>query len=231
MTDTLSLIARMYLAIGVIFAVWLIVMAGYQLDRFDRQNLNKGAAAGILLLCILAWPIAMIHRPKALVSVRALAPIDYRSAAFMRERYRLSQALPHCSSRVCFSPTKEGVKMASHLFSPAEIESTAAKPIKRYWLSQDEETQIIRWVRSSDLNDATPVDVPWIWTGFIHLADEMLRQGLGKTHCAQCDKAYSATELRSDNDSSAGDSNQKRLLCPAGHTVLELQRKQPPALN
>ena len=47
MTDTLSLIARMYLAIGFVFAVWLIVMAGYQLDRFDRQHLKKGTAAGL----------------------------------------------------------------------------------------------------------------------------------------------------------------------------------------
>lgn len=223
------LIAKIYVAIGVIFALWLVVMAGYQLDKFDRRHLNKGYAAAILLLIVAAWPLAIIHRPKALFSVRALAPVDYRSAAFMRERFKLSQALPHCSSCVCFSPTIGGVKVANHCFTPADIAATAAKPIKRYWSSPEEETEIIRWVRTADLSDAAPVDVPWVWTGFIFLADEMLRQGLGKTHCIQCDQTYSATALTAEDTKRSGVSGQKCLRCPAGHTVLAFQNKKTPS--
>jgi hypothetical protein len=227
MTLSLTLVAQVYVAIGALFSLWLVVMASYQLDKFDRQYLNKSVAVAILVLCIVGWPLALMYRPKALVSVRALAPIDYRSAAFMRERFRLSQALPYCASRVSFSPTKGGVKIARHLFSAADIESTAAKPIKRYWRSLAEESEIIRWVRTANLSDDSPVEVPWVWTGFALLADDMLRQGLGETHCIACDQRYSATVLQPEDDYAAADSVHKRLLCPKGHTVLEIQSKKP----
>ena len=122
-----------------------------------------------------------------------------------------------------------GVKVANHCFTPADIAATAAKPIKRYWSSPEEETEIIRWVRTADLSDAAPVDVPWVWTGFIFLADEMLRQGLGKTHCIQCDQTYSATALTAEDTKRSGVSGQKCLRCPAGHTVLAFQNKKTPS--
>ena len=223
MTDQLTLIAKIYLATGAFFAVWLIMMGSYQLDQFDRQNLKKSHAVAILLLCVFAWPLALIHRPKALFSVRALAPIDFRSAAFMRERYKLSQALPHCSSLIRFSQMQGGIKLADHFFSPAEIESTAVKPIKRNWRSSQDDSEIIRWVRTADLSDTQPVYIPWVWTGFVALADEILRRGLGRTHCMKCNREYTAAELSSRDQKTAEDHSQKKLLCPEGHIVLEFQ--------
>ena len=212
---------QIYLCVGIAYAAWLTILSLFQLNRFEWKNLKNQAAFGVIVFCVLAWPLAIAYRPKSIFSVRALAPVDYRSAAYQRERDKLSRALPRCSSLIRYNQSLKGVKIAAHVFTPLEIQDALAKPIKRYWRPNLDDVDILRWVRTAQMDDPLPVDVPWAWTGFGILAAEMLEQGLGKTYCVECSKEYVASDIKPAKNHPPGGVSMISKVCPKGHWVLQ----------
>lgn len=225
MKEILVTAGYLYLLVGIFYAAWLTLLAVSQLDQFEWKNLKKQRALGVLLLCVLAWPIAIAYRPKSIFSVRALAPVDYRTAAYQRERDKLTRALPHCSSLIRYTQSEKGVRISEHFFTPKDIQSAIAKPIKRYWRPNLDDAELLRWVRTAQMDDPLPVDVPWPWTSFGMLAAEMLEQGLGNTYCVQCGKQYVASDLTAANEQPSAGVTIIRKLCPEGHLVLYYRQK------
>lgn len=218
--DTLFMIAKIYFVAGCAFSLWLIVLSIFQLDRFEWKNLRKLDAFGVLLFSIMGWPLLIVHRPKSIFSARALIPVDYRSAAFHRETDRISNDPPHCSAFVQHVQHERGTKIAEYLLETEELTKVLAKPIKRFWVAQANDEVISSWFQSADLTDKTPVNVPWVWTNFPILVDEMLTQGFGRVHCVACQKDFEATELTLSKAAlPTGGATHKRL-CPEGHVVL-----------
>jgi hypothetical protein len=218
--DTLLLIAKIYLGIGSAFSVWLIMISLIQLDRFDWQKLHKLDALGVLLFAIVGWPFLIAQRPKSVISARALMPFDFRSAAFLRETDRISKKPPYCSSTVKFVQHANGIKSAEYILKTDALTQVLAKPIKRFWVAQPNDAAIHQWLKSADLSDPTPVDVPWVWTNFPMLVDEMLSQGLGRVHCVACQKDFEAAELSATKDALPGGGATHKRYCPEGHVVL-----------
>lgn len=93
--------------------------------------------------------------------------MNYRLAAFQRERDKLANEIQHCSSENRFIQSQNGVNMSEHLFAPTDIQVVAAKPIKCYWGVGHDDAEILRWVKQAKFDDPLPVDVPWAWTGFV----------------------------------------------------------------
>lgn len=218
--DTIFLIAKIYVGMGCVFSVWLITLSIFQLDRFEWKHLHKLDAFSVLLFSIMGWPLLIAHRPKSIISARALIPVDYRSAAFQRETDRISNDPPHCAAFVKHIQHEKGIKTAEYLLKTEELTKVLAKPIKRFWVAQANDAVICSWLQSADLTDKTPVNVPWVWTNFPILVDEMLTQGFGTVHCVACQKDFEATELSlSKVVLPTGGATHKRL-CPQGHVVL-----------
>lgn len=220
-------IREIYAAIGILLAVWFVFLAATQLDRFDWAKLDKLEAIGFLVLSAVAWPMVVIKVPKSLRSIRALAPVDYRTAAYMREVDRLTKDPPHCSSMIRHCQYENGVKVAEHFFSPADIVKTIENSEKRYWGAQPDDYKILAWTKSADMADHVPVDTPWVWNGFELLADEMLRAALGSVRCFLCGKTYSAKELTADSETAASGWIRNRQRCPEKHLVLDYDFIKP----
>ena len=224
MIENLFTAGPLCLLVGICYAAWQVMLAVSQLDKFEWKNLKNQAAFGVIVFCVLAWPLAIAYRPKSIFSVRALAPVDYRTAAYQRERDKLTRVLPHCSSLIRYTQSQKGVKFAEHFFTPQDIQSAIAKPIKRYWRLNLDDADILRWVRTAQMDDPSPVDVPWAWTSFGMLAAEMLEQGLGKTYCVQCSKQYVATDIKPADDQTSAGATMIRKVCPAGHLVFDCRQ-------
>lgn len=230
MTDMLDFVlnfAITYALLGVGLAVWFVFLAVVQLDRFDWARMDKLEAAAFLLLSALAWPIVVFKVPKSLTSIRALAPVDYRSAAYMREVDRLSKNPPHCSSSIRVCQYENGVKVAELFFSPQNVISAIGNSKKRLWGPQPDDDKFVEWAKRAVIADPIPVDVPWVWSGTSLLADEMIRAGFGSVRCLECGKEYSATEMKPDSGTAASGWIRNRQLCPEGHFALDYDFIKP----
>ena len=205
---------------GCVFSIWLITLSVFQLDRFEWRHLQKLDTFSVLLFSIMGWPLLIAHRPKSIFSVRALIPVDYRSAAFHREINRISNDPPYCSAFVKYIQHERGIKTAEYLLKTEELIKVLAKPIKRFWVAQDNDVVISSWLKSSDLSDKNPVNVPWVWTNFPILVDEMLTQGFGAVHCVACQKNFESTELSLSKVALPTGGVTHKRLCPDGHVVL-----------
>lgn len=218
--ESLFLIGKIYVGAGCAFALLLIILSIFQLDRFEWKTLHKLDSLGVLLFSIMGWPFLIIHRPKSIFSARALIPVDYRSAAFHRETDRISNNLPYCSAYIKYVQHEKGIITAEYILKTEELTKLLAKPIKRFWVAQANDAIIYSWLQSADLTDNSPVEVPWVWTNFPILVDEMLTQGFGTVHCLACQRDFEASQLTLSKVSlPTGGATHKRL-CREGHVVL-----------
>lgn len=227
--DAVFLVAIIYLGIGCAFSAWLIILSIFQLDKFDWKKLHRLDATGVLLIAVIGWPLLIAHRPKSITSARALMPVDYRSAAFLRESDRISKKPPYCSALISYVQNEKGIKTAEYLLKTDELFKVIAKPIKRHWVAQPNDAAIFSWLQTANLADESPTRAPWVWTNFPVLVDEMLTQGFGKVHCVACQKDFDASALSSSKHPVPGGGTAHKRLCPQGHVVLNYHHKLPQA--
>lgn len=227
MSDAFFLVAKIYLGIGCAFSAWLVILSIFQLDKFDWKKLHRLEATGALLFAVIGWPLLIAHRPKSITSARALIPVDYRSAAFLRESDRISKNPPYCAAYISYVQHENGIKTAKYLLRADELSKVIEKPIKRYWVAQPNNEAISSWLKSANLADETPINVPWVWTNFPILVDEMLTQGFGKVHCVACQKEFDASALSSSKQPVPDGGTAHKRLCPKWHVVLNYRSNLP----
>lgn len=227
MLDIFLNIGEIYAVIGLLLAVWFVFLAAIQLDKFDWARMDKSEAVGFLVLSAMAWPLVVFKTPRSLRSIRAIAPVDYRTAAYMREVDRLSKSPPHCSSSIRHCQYENGVKVAELFFSPQDFISVIGRAEKRCWGPQTDDDKYVEWAKRAEMTDPNPVDVPWVWSGASLLADEMIRAGFGTVRCLECGKEYSATEMAPGSGTAASGWIRNRQLCPEGHFVLDYDFIKP----
>ncbi len=211
-----------YLAGLAFTAISLTYHIFIRFDQYDRKY--REMKWDFALTCIL-WPIFMIFSPLRLFNPGC----DFGTGEHWAEEARLQENPPPVGDIVLYQAKKGGYSdtFGEFTFNRQDILDYLQD---RWWdesndypLTQVEYT-IHHWLdHHYDRSISQPTVVPTAWNRFQFIADDMIRQGIGKVHCTQCQLDYNTKQLLSKNDRGHAGWNSNRLHCPKNHPLFVVQ--------
>jgi hypothetical protein len=142
-----------------------------------------------------------------------------------RRKWELARNPPPCGAQIIFKTNRgSDEEFGELIFDSDKTEKTLIEKLhKSPRLADDDEGEILRWLRQRDTAVKLPTPVPELWSRFEYLADEMLRQGIGEIRCLKCEKNIPAIQLSEHNDQGKPGWNFNRWICPKGHQLFVVE--------
>ena len=213
-----------YLSIAMLVAAWLGWYMVMRLDSFDWYY-SKPEIWGMFIFAALLWPVVVI-KPQNLINPAELFSGPYHLAARMREEELLRSYPPACGETVRYrqSPGRGNETFGEFTFNSVDLErATIATLQENPNLAKEHEGAILNWLRQRDDSIKTPTAVPEAWWRFQFIADDELRAGRGEIYCLKCNTQIPDRLLRKQDDGGNAGWNFDRLICPAGHPLLDFE--------
>ena len=213
-----------YLSIAMLVAAWLGWYMVMRLDSFDWYY-SKPEIWGMFIFAALLWPVVVI-KPQNLINPAELFSGPYHLAARMREEDLLRSYPPACGETVRYrqSPGRGNETFGEFTFNSVDLErATIATLQENPNLAKEHEGAILNWLRQRDDSIKTPTAVPEAWWRFQFIADDELRAGRGEIYCLKCNTQIPDRLLRKQDDGGNAGWNFDRLICPAGHPLLDFE--------
>lgn len=224
---------KIYFLIGLGVAVYSLLLE-MVIYGFGGLSGTDGFFPGVFFFAVnvLLWPAMVYLGGKRLNPFSQYARKEFASTRRIRrdmaERRQLLANPPKCSSVIQFDAGAilGGEKgKGIFTFDAKDAEEKLIRDLNQFpRLQHDEQGRIADWLAARDSHVTTPVTVPRIWPKFIHVADELVREGRGKVTCVDCGQPIPLENLVYNDDKGQRGPNYNRIYCPQGHALLQWVR-------
>jgi len=193
----------------------------FKLDRYDWRY-SRGNILLTFAVWVALWPLLFTGKPRLL-----LDPTDlFFNAHADAVRARLRDNPPPCGTVIRYRDDGGLVEKAygEFLFSAEAVERVLTHRLhENPPLAICEAEAILNWIRHRDSTLSEPTDVPVLWEWFEHVADVLIRAGVGEARCRKCDEAFATGELIPVDDEGGPTQVVNKLTCPRGHNLLAVE--------
>lgn len=212
-----------YLTGAVILAIYFFWQMITELDKYDWR-FNKSDIWTSFVLATLLWFLILPLLRSDIKNL--LKKSEFNLADRAREFNELWNNPPPCSSVIRYSQHDYNEKILGvFLFDSDDMEDAIIDKIEENSrLGNEQEGAILNWLQQRDSSSKEPSNVPEAWHRIQYVVDDLLRHGQGDIFCIACDKAISHSDLVKNDDYNLSGWNYNRLICNAGHPLLEIQR-------
>lgn len=217
-----------YFAVVLFMFAWFAGAPIISFDTYDRRHIRWVSSFALICFSAFFWPILIIKNPKMLIRPSDLYDWDATGAMLARERARVKNELARCTNRVRYEAKING-QLSGEFEFPSEAMGTyiASRTKMTGYGDIKDLPEINSWVANADLRNGQASDVPWVWSSFNLLAEELIAVGTGSCFCGTCRTHYENWEL----DSGTGDGSPGWIAvivkCPKGHEVLKFDLMKP----
>jgi hypothetical protein len=90
-------------------------------------------------------------------------------------------------------------------------------------LMDDDEGQIYQWIKGYDSTNFDVTEIPKVWSRFIYLADDLIRNDNSYVVCLACNQKLNISTLVSKDDQGRPSWNFNRILCKSNHLLLKVK--------
>lgn len=217
-----------YLLISLLLLGWFVGFAYLGLDRYDRRYISWGETLAMVFMSALFWPVLLVRRPAYFRKPSGIYEWDSARSRFDRERDRLMRELRRCTNRIRFEAHQNG-KMIGEFEFPSDAISAylASRTDNDGYGNLSDLPEIKKWVDNADLMNGQASEVPWVWTSFKLLANELASLGVGDCFCGTCRTHYNGAELESGFGDGSPGWIAAVVKCPRGHEVMKFDLMKP----
>lgn len=223
--EIISYIMAGYLAGAALTGIRLGWHLIFRLDKFDWQY-SKFQIWVSFVVSTLLWPL-MLLKPKNLFDPKDLFnptdsfELNHLMATRMREESRWWNNPPPCGAQILYRQSDD--VFGEFTFHSDDIEKFLVDKLNEHpHLENDHEGVILNWLRQRDDTITEPSVVPKAWSRFEIVADDVLRNGVGKARCLMCNKPFPLSEILQKDERGRRSRHTNRLTCPNDHHLLEV---------
>lgn len=209
-----------YIFISFIILIRLIYYFLFQIDSYERRNVNNEFWK-ISILTILLWPISILVNHKYLSNPSSSFTHQLYFADITRKKDEFMRNPPFCGSTIKY---KKKDCLGDFNFSAADIQNFLIskfkqKPQSVNWV----DNAILNWVSNREESSQEISDIPQMCSDFDNIANNLIRAGIGRVFCSKCGKEFESSELLINDSTEKSGWFYFRILCSQKHILLKVK--------